>query len=361
MKKQTKKIFNAIGLMSGTSCDGVDAALIVTDGYEFIKLHKGITLKYSPELQAHIKKPMVKFSVNELLKTEAEITKLHAQAVKKLLSTLKLKPNDIDVIGFHGQTITHLPDINLTWQIGNIPMLAAMSGINVVGDLRRKDIAHGGQGAPLVPVFLKAVTSNIKKPILFLNIGGVANICYITDKELIAFDVGPGNAPLDDLVYQRLALPCDKGGKIASTGKVHSKLVANFLNNRYYRKNPPKSLDRNHFDFKELYKLATEDAAATITEIIATSVLAAYKHLTTKPTKIIVTGGGAKNKFLMHRLSTLLNASIVRGTNIGVDENMAEAYAFGYLAVRSLLNLPITFPTTTGVHQPQSGGVFCHA
>lgn len=350
------KIITALGLMSGTSLDGIDVALIKSDGQKVI--HHGATkyYPYSPKIKNLLAK-LINNKVTSLLEIkqiELEITKKHIAAVKDFLSKNKIDKQDIDVIGFHGQTILHHPEQKITWQIGNAQMLASETGIDVVADFRTKDLVFGGQGAPLVPIYHLALFNDYKKPLVVLNIGGVANITYIQNNQaenLIAFDVCFGNAPLNDLIKKKTGKDFDKNGILASKGKVNQDFVKAILALSYFKKQPPKSLDRNQFDLviKKFSKLEMEDILASLVFVISQSVNNSLKFLPEKPSEIIVCGGGRKNLAIMNSIK---NATQIKTTNIDdlkMNGDFIEAEAFGFLAIRNLLNLPISYPKTTGI------------
>ena len=355
----------AIGLMSGTSFDGVDAALIISDGENKIECGQGITLDY-PISVKHKLRNITSAGLSELIEIEDEITHLHIEAVKEVLKLNNLKAEEVQLIGFHGQTVIHIPEKHLTWQIGNPSLLAYETRIDVISDFRRKDLAAKGLGAPLVPIFHKAIAANLAKPCAILNIGGVANITYIDQDELIAFDTGFGNAPIDDLLNKRLDIEYDKEGEIAFSGKVDDDIISKFLAHDYFSESPPKALDRNAFDFSFLESMTTEDGAACLGAIIAETVKRGLSLLPKKPLHLYVCGGGRKNKFIMKCLSDLLGIKVTSIEEIIIEGkplngDLIEAYAFGYLAVRSHKNLYISFPTTTSSRHPVVGGVFCRA
>jgi anhydro-N-acetylmuramic acid kinase len=355
-----KQLISVLGLMSGTSCDGIDIGLIKTDGLKTIEVGQAMTIPYSAAFRSKLK-AVIDGDYKEIIMVEDELTRLHANAIDMWLENFKVSSKSIQVIGFHGHTIKHLPDQGMTYQIGNIPLLCALTKISVIGDFRRKDVALGGQGAPLVPVFLRGISSPLPKPILFLNIGGVSNICYIDEKDIIAFDIGPGNAPMDDLVFQKSGKLFDENGDIARTGKANMKLVDEFMKHEFFQKKPPKSHDRNEFDFSFIQNLSLPDALATIAEIISTSMLQSLTYLPQMPEQIYIYGGGASNNFLVERIAQVTSLKVVNTDTLNINANFLEAYAFAYLAVRCMFKLPITYPSTTGVPQPQSGGVFCLA
>lgn len=362
-------IFTALGLMSGTSCDGVDAALIETDGESYIRPLDSLFSPYNKDFRKKLIALMNNakegnFDLN-FLEIENELTSLHAKAVQALAAQTKRK---IDMIGFHGQTIFHSPERGITWQLGNIPMLSHITGFDVIGDFRRRDVAAGGQGAPLLPLYLKALYESLSKgsrntPIMFLNIGGVANPCYINQNVIMAFDCGSGNAIIDDLHEHFYGTPCDTGGSKARVGKVDETVLTHLLSNKFFDKIPPKSLDRNTFDVLPLYELTPNDALATATEFTAMAFEKSLKFTNPHPDKVIVYGGGRKNTYLMERIkhySPQIDLMTLEEA-YKIDGDMLEAQAFGYLAVRCFKKLPISLPQITGCSSPITGGVICQA
>ena len=367
----------AIGLMSGTSLDGVDVALIETDGQtvHVVKSHntfleplgptgyRGYSEEEKALLRAATKDAEAILQPGDrpgrLPEAEAFVTGAHAEAVERFLAENGLVPSDVDVIGFHGQTVIHRPDHRLSVQIGDGQALANRLGIPVVSDLRRADVEAGGQGAPLVPVFHKALAeaSGFAGPVGILNIGGVANATLIDSKGgVIAFDTGPGNALIDEWMQDREGKNLDDGGRTAARGRPDEPLLAWLLTHPFFVRKPPKSLDRNWFSHKLAGQLSTEDGAATLTAFTARAVARALDHAPEIPTRWIVAGGGARNGELVRLLNYHLRTEITTADAIGWSSAYLEAQAFAYLAVRSLKGLPITFPSTTGVREPIGGG-----
>lgn len=362
-----------VGLMSGTSMDGVDAALIDTDGEAIFWLGASVTVPYGAETRALLEQAMADArGINArtdrpgvLARAERRITDLHAAAVRALLTPLRLSPSDIDLVGFHGQTVLHRPDARLTVQIGEGARLAHALGVPVMADFRAADVAAGGEGAPLVPVFHAALAARLGGPwpLAVLNVGGVANVTVIEGAEApLACDTGPGNALLDDFMLARSGRPFDADGTAAACGTVDEAAVAAVLEHPFFRQPPPKSLDRNAFrqfvaDRAGLSGLSLEDGAATLTALTAASVAAVVAHLPRAPRRWIVAGGGARNPTLCAMLARRVNAEVVAAEAVGWSADALEAHAFGFLAARAARGLPLTFPTTTGVPAPQTGGV----
>lgn len=358
----------AIGLMSGTSMDGVDVALLDTDGEAISAFGPTSYRAYAEDERALLREALKEGATLAdrasrtplLAKAEALITRAHAEAVELFLEKNGLARADVDVIGFHGQTVLHRPDIGLTVQIGDGVALRQRLGIPVVYDLRQADVAAGGQGAPLVPVFHRALAAQkaLPRPLAVVNIGGVANVTLIgRGDELLAFDTGPGNALVDDWMAARTAGRMDAGGAAAARGRADEALLAWLLVHPFFAKPPPKSLDRNAFAFSVVGTVATEDGAATLTAFTARSIARAADFVRERPALWIVCGGGAKNPELLRLLAEASRAEVRTGEDVGWSSDFLEAQAFAFLAVRSLKGLPLTFPSTTGVREPVTGGV----
>jgi anhydro-N-acetylmuramic acid kinase len=346
----------AIGLMSGTSGDGIDAALIETDGETIQQVGPGLGEVYDAEFRARIKGAYGRWDPPAGL--ERALTERHAVAVERLLKKAGKAASEVTVIGFHGQTILHEPKRHRTRQIGDGALLAQLTGIDVINDLRSADMAAGGEGAPLAPVFHRAIAAELEKPVAMLNLGGVANVTWIGDHgTLIAFDTGPANALIDDWMLKQTGEPVDRDGASARSGKVDAAAVARFLDNPYFARRAPKSLDRDAFKGFSIEGLNTADGAATLTAITAATVAAGLRHLPNKPGRWLACGGGRHNSALMDALRSRLAASVEPVEAIGWDGDLIEAQAFAYMAARSLRGLPISFPGTTGVALPQTGGV----
>jgi anhydro-N-acetylmuramic acid kinase len=361
----------AIGMMSGTSQDGVDVALIDTDG-EAISQFGATACRPYTKAERTLLRSATAAAVNltertarpgVIAKAEALVNAAHAEAVQAFLAANDIGAADVAVVGFHGQTLLHRPERGLTIQIGDGRRLAADLGIPVVYDFRAADMVAGGQGAPLAPIFHRALVqrSGRQSPVAVLNVGGVANVTFIDGEDLIACDTGPGNALLDDFLRVRTGLALDTDGRRAAAGVVDEDAVARLLAHPFFSKPPPKSLDRN--DFRgwvgaALDDTSVEDGAATLTALTAASVARIVPLLPRAPKTWIVSGGGARNPTLMRMLAErLAPARVETGHEVGWSVDSLEAQAFAYLAVRSLRGLPITLPTTTGAPRPLSGGV----
>lgn len=361
-------ILTAIGLMSGTSLDGIDVALVETDGEKIGRLGPTGYRSYAEAERMILRQALAdaaKMQTRDerpgvLVQAEKLVTEAHAEAVTAFIAKNGIQPGLISAVGFHGQTVLHRPQARLTVQIGDGAKLARQLRIPVVYDFRAADVVAGGEGAPLVPVFHRALARSLDlgSPLAIVNIGGVANITYLDgEAEPIAFDTGPGNAPIDDLMRLRTGKTHDADGKLAARGKVDEKIVEKTLDDPFFSRKPPKSLDRATFAKFPLESLSDEDAAATATAIIAASIAKSFDYLPKKPVALIVAGGGAQNPTLMAMLRARTSISVKTANEVGWRADAIEAQAFAYLAVRVLKGLPLTFPTTTGVRQPMTGGV----
>ncbi|MSP82326.1 MAG: anhydro-N-acetylmuramic acid kinase [Alphaproteobacteria bacterium] len=349
----------ALGLMSGTSLDGVDAALLRSDGVRVERLGHALTLPYQPGLKARIRG--VLGGAGDVPGVEQALTVAHADAVAALLERANIAAADVRVVGFHGQTILHQPERGLTWQIGDGALLASRIGIDVVVDFRRGDMAAGGQGAPLVPLYHRALAADLPRPLAILNVGGVANVTWIgADDSLVAFDTGPGNALLDDWVQHHCGLAHDDGGRIAAGGTVDAARLARWLDHPYFGLGPPKSLDRDAFA-PATDGMSPADGAATLTAFTAAAAARALDHLPAAPRRWLVTGGGRHNRTLMAMLAARLGAVVAPIETAGWDGDAMEAEAFAFLAVRSLLGLPLSDPASTGARYPAPGGAYHRA
>lgn len=363
-------MMRAIGLMSGTSMDGIDVALIETDGAD--RATRGAFASYPYDeafrqrLRAAIGTAAGLVGRHErpgtLAAVEAELTQLHAEAVQRLLAEAGTAPAQIDIAGFHGHTVLHAPERGLTVQLGDGAGLARRLSIDVVYDLRAADVAAGGQGAPLAPAYHAALMARQRRPVVIVNIGGVANVTWIgAAGELLAFDTGPGNAMIDDWMQRRQGLTRDQDGRLAASGRARGELVTQYLRHAYFGERPPKSLDRNAFGLELLAGLGDADGAATLTAFTVESIARAREHFPEQPHLWIVSGGGRRNKTLMAMLAGRVEAAVAPAEVAGIDGDAMEAEAWAYLAVRSLKGLPISFPGTTGVPAPLSGGVIARS
>ncbi len=344
----------AIGLMSGTSIDGIDAAALETDGVGVVMPHGALTLPYEPVLRERIRS--VLGGRGDLVVVEAQLTEAHARAVEMLISRYGLQ--GASLIGFHGHTVLHRPWERRTWQIGDGALLARLTGLDVVNDFRSADVASGGQGAPFVPLFHRAMAAGLERPLAIVNIGGVANVTWLgrNDDDILAFDTGPGNALLDDWALRHLGRPVDDNGALARGGAVDERHVAVFLAHPFFAALPPKSLDRDDFARFVPRHLSPADGAATLAAMTVAGIAAARRHFPQPVARWLVTGGGRRNPVLMAMLAARLDAPVAAVETAGWDGDALEAQAFAYLAVRSVKGLPLSLPQTTGVAMPMTGG-----
>ena len=359
----------AVGLMSGTSMDGIDAALIRTDGRGRVETGPSITIDYDSELREGLRAVLGQASAPRAL--ISRLTEAHAAAVTGLLKRSQVPAAEVDVVGFHGHTILHEPWRGRTIQIGDGAMLAASLSIDVVSDFRSNDVANGGQGAPLVPLFHAALSQDIPRPIAVLNIGGVANVTWIgagidldalseSGEQILAFDCGAGNALLDDWVFRHTGRQWDEDGAMAAAGQADTDVVERFLRDAYFGKPPPKSLDRNDFRLDEVADLAASDGAATLVRFTAAAIARGADWFPSPPLQWLVCGGGRRNPVLMEEVAHALTAPVRPVESVGWDGDALEAQAFAWLAVRVLDGAVLTLPSTTGVDRPLSGGRLHH-
>ncbi len=361
------KLKRAIGLMSGTSMDGIDVALIETDGRSEIRHGPSFTYPYSEAFRDRLRQSVADargLKVRDerpgvLQLAEQYLTDLSAEAVAQFLEDIQVAPQQIDVVGFHGHTVLHAPERRLTVQIGDGQRLAKLIGIPVVFDMRASDVRAGGEGAPLVPVYHNALAHKLGKlPAVFVNIGGVANLTYIgVNDELIAFDTGPGNALIDDWMLKHAATAFDAEGETALHGTIDDRVLHEALCAHYFVEPPPKSLDRDAFDGKMVDGLSLTAGAATLAAFTAEAIARAREHFPMEPAIWVVSGGGRRNKAIMTRLAERVENAVVPIEAIGLNGDGIEAEAWAYMAVRALEGLPLTFPGTTGVPGPTPGGV----
>ncbi len=374
----------AIGLMSGTSLDGIDAALIETDGEAFVRPIAFRGEPYSDSARAQLAEatrmaltfdkpraspPVV--AAGEL------ITRAHVFAVHKLLADAGVAAADVDVIGFHGQTIAHRPDRRWTWQIGDGAAVARATGITTVSDFRSADVAAGGQGAPLLPVYHAALAAGLEGPVAVLNLGGVGNITFIPggrdmhdsremsperaqmmDRDgLVAFDTGPANGLIDSWVEAETGARYDAGGALAASGQIDETVLTAMLDHPFFDAPPPKSLDRNDFTIQPARGLSAADGAATLTAFTAATVAEALRHLPARPVRLLVAGGGRHNPTMLAMIAERTGLVVEPTDVLGWNGDALEAEGFAYMAVRTLKGLTISFPGTTGVPVAMAGGV----
>ena len=375
------KIYTAMGLMSGTSLDGVDVSIIESDGNKEFSSILDRYFKYDKELVQKILILREKITDSEQLNKylyeikdlEREITLFHAEAIKE---TLGMTKSSVDLIGFHGQTIFHDPEKKITKQLGDGKLLSQLTKKNIVYNFRQNDLENGGQGAPLTPIFHNVLANKINKkfnlgfPLNFLNIGGISNITSAVDWKNLenklnginAYDIGPGNCLIDEWIRKNSKKKYDKDGLIAKSGTIDELVLNQALENFEENSNYKKSLDVKDFDIFFAKGLSLENGAATITNFSARLISNGmkYSHEMVKPTmnNWLVCGGGRKNKYLLESIkNTFEKANIQPIDEYEIDGDFVESQAFGYLAIRSFLKLPISFPSTTGCKEPSNGGV----
>ena len=353
------RLIRAIGLMSGTSLDGIDAAFIETDGEQQVIVGPALTIPYDAALRQRLR--AVAGGTGAVADAERALTLVHADAVRALIAEHTL--GGIDLVGFHGHTILHRPDQRRTWQIGDGALLAASTGLDVVCDFRSADVAAGGEGAPFAPLYHWARAAALEKPLAVLNLGGVGNVTWIGagPGDILAFDTGPANALIDDWALAHTGQPVDRDGALAAAGRVDQAHLARFLAHPFFRRRPPKSLDRDDFAGFVPAGLAAADGAATLTAMSAAAAAAAAAHFPAPARRWLVTGGGRHNPVLMAELGGRLGVPVEPVERAGWDGDALEAQAFAYLAVRSLKRLPLSLPATTGVSTPMQGGVLHRA
>lgn len=355
----------AIGLMSGTSLDGVDAALIDTDGEAAVRAIAFRGEPWSDAARAQLAEATRLALTFErprqsppIVAAGELVTRVHALAVQKLLREAGVAASEIGVVGFHGQTIAHRPDRRWTWQIGDGQALADATGITTVADFRSADVAAGGQGAPLLPVYHQALAAKLEPVVVVLNLGGVANITLIgQDGALIAFDTGPANGLVDSWVEQETGQRFDQDGALAAAGRVDEAVLTAMLDHPFFAAPPPKSLDRNDFTIQPVRGLSAADGAATLTAFTAATVAEALDLLPARPRRLLVAGGGRRNATMMRMIAERTGLVPEPSDSLGWNGDAVEAEGFAYMAVRTLAGLPISFPGTTAVPAPQVGGV----
>lgn len=354
--------------------DGIDVALVKTDGRGKIEFGPTLAVDYPAAFRRRIEAGLLDVTTIQnrserpgiTAELEHQITQRHAQAVAEFLKSNAIDSAQIDMLGFHGQTVLHRPETELTVQLGDGNKLATMTGIDVVYDMRAADMKSGGQGAPLVPVFHQALARQtlIKQPVCFVNIGGISNISYVEGDVLVAFDCGPGNALIDQWVQAKGGIPYDQGGRIGSEGSIIQPVVDRYLKSEFFSRSGPKSLDRADFKPLDAPKAELSDGARTLAHVTARSIYKSVEHLPKPPATWVLCGGGRLNETIVEDLKALAAHSggdVILCEEAGLEGDMLEAQAFAYLAVRSQINLPLTFPATTGCKEPTRGGVFAPA
>ncbi|MDN5928944.1 MAG: anhydro-N-acetylmuramic acid kinase, partial [Hyphomicrobiales bacterium] len=363
----------AIGLMSGTSMDGIDVAALKSDGETITETGPGLFVPYAAAFRRKLEGALeVAKSIRRreerpgsLAEIEAEITERHAVAVKAYLASAPAEWKKPKLIGFHGQTVLHRPQIGLTVQLGDGPMLARRTGLPVIYDMRANDMKLGGQGAPLVPAYHAALARSLpaalagRYPIVFVNIGGISNITFVPETgDPVAFDTGPGNTLIDQWVAAHGGVPFDADGAIAREGHVAGTVVRRYLENPFFEQPGPKSLDRNDFILDPAARLELADGARTLAAVTAEAILKSAEHLPQRPGLWILCGGGRKNPHIVADMRAGAgDAEVVLAEDAGLAGDFTEAEAWAFLTIRSRRGLPLTWPTTTGCREPATGGV----
>jgi anhydro-N-acetylmuramic acid kinase len=353
----------AIGVISGTSMDGIDVALIRSDAETRVEPGPGATYPYPDDVRQALREIIADpaRAREPLQDLERAVTDAHVDGVRAFLAKYSIDPAGIALVGMHGQTVLHRPHERFTRQLLDGGRAAARLGLDVVADFRSADLAAGGQGAPLAPLYHAAISAGLPRPLMILNLGGVGNITYLSaGGEIVAFDTGPASALIDDFLRRRRGLTHDEGGALAASGRVDEEMVARFLRDPYFSLPAPKSLDRNHFHHiaEAVDTLGDADGAATLAAFTVEATAMALRHVGAAPQRWLVCGGGRRNLALMRSLAARLGASVEPIESIGYDGDVIEAQCFAYLALRARRGLPISLPTTTGAPRPLSGGVF---
>jgi len=360
----------AIGLMSGTSMDGIDVALIKSDGLQVLERGPSLSVAYRPDFRRRLASALEcatsirlrRERPGDLAELEGELTRLHADAVFQFAKQFEIDLSSIDVVGFHGQTVLHRPLQRLTVQIGDGVMLANRLAVPVVYDMRAADMEAGGEGAPLAPAYHAALAASLgqKNVVAFVNIGGISNITWVgKDGTVLAFDTGPGNALIDQWVEMKAGIPFDQGGAIASEGRVIRSIVDDYLQAPFFADEKRRSLDRNDFRPPDPARASLEDGARTLARLTAESIFKSSAQLPVAVDQWIICGGGRHNRTIMddlRELAALHNGEVLAAEDLGFDGDSMEAEAWAFLAIRSRLGLPLSWPGTTGCRQPTSGG-----
>jgi len=361
MDRLQQDSLTAIGVISGTSMDGIDVSVVTSDGRDAVSFGSGKSYSYRDgtrrSLQALIAEAE-RALAEPLAELEAAVTADHLAAIRHFIADHNLDPAGIDLVGLHGQTVYHRPQQRFTRQLIDGPAVAAALGIPTVDRFRYADVAAGGEGAPFAPLYHRALAQGMEQPVMVLNLGGVGNVTYIDADTVIAFDTGPASAILDDFVSRRLGRSFDTDGELAASGHVHDDLVAAFMANPFFDRPAPKSLDRNDFHRRAqiVEPLSDADGAATLAAFTVESLVAALRHVPRSPRRWLVGGGGRLNRHFMKRLAERLGVPVEPVETAGWDGDALEAQLFAYLAIRSVKGLPLSLPSTTGVPRPMTGG-----
>lgn len=361
-----RDLIRAVGVISGTSMDGIDVSVVETDGDRIVRPGPGQTYPYPDELRKRlldVAADAVAAEKAPLEDLDRGVTEAHAGAISAFMAAHGLDRGKVSLIGLHGQTIYHRPERRFTRQLGQGGAVARLTGIDTVSRFRHADVAAGGEGAPFAPLYHVALAQPLARPLMVLNLGGVGNVTYVDDGVAIAFDTGPASALIDDFVLRSFGRPYDEGGAIAASGQVDEARVRTFMANPFFDRPPPKSLDRNDFHARAaiVEGLSPADTVATLAAFTIESVADALRHVPKPPRRWLVTGGGRHNAFFMSRLATRLAVPVEPVEAVGWDGDFLEAQCFAYLAVRSKAGMPLSLPTTTGVPRPMPGGELSRA
>lgn len=359
---QDTELATAIGAISGTSMDGIDIALVRTDGRTRVEHGPGRMMPYPDALRRDLGNLLADPTIAErdpLSDLDRRVTDAFTQAIAAFMREEAIDAADVDLIGLHGQTVYHRPERRFTRQLGQGRLMAQSLGISVVDAFRQADVKAGGHGAPLVPLYHAALAASLAKPVMVLNLGGVGNVTFVGADQILAFDTGPASALIDDMVMARFGKPYDDGGRIAASGSVDRDILAALMSNPFFDAPAPKSLDRQDFHARAaiVHDLADADAVATLTAFTIEATVAALRHVPEPPSRWLVAGGGRRNLTFMAGLSRRLGVTVEPVEAQGWNGDLIEAQAFGYLAVRARDGLPLSLPTTTGVPVPMTGGV----
>ncbi len=360
------KYLYSLGLMSGTSMDGIDLSIIKSDGEQFVEVIDDLYHKYNNQFRLKLKtvidlcnsKEQFDKLSSDIQEIENEITIAHANACKLIVE--KNKNIKIDLIGFHGQTVLHKPQEGYSIQIGDSKLLSKLTKTTVVSNFRKNDILNGGQGAPLAPLYHQLILSKIKSdfPLVVINIGGISNITYVEKKnKIIGFDTGPGNYLIDKWVKANSKMEFDNKGLLAKSGQLNEKILEKFLSNPYYKKKPPKALDVKDFDLNNLIELNFEDGCTTLSMLTVKSICMAINNFDTRPNLILFSGCVRKIEFIIENIQKILKRPIHLIDEYNFNGDFIESQAFAYLSIRSYLKKIISLPETTGVKKPCLGGV----
>ena len=364
-----QKKYNVIGIMSGTSIDGLDCSYMTTDGENLVSIKFEKTYKYSQNYRSKLKKIINNLNKKKLIKInqyvknqEGIVTNKFIQIIKKFIKEYNIKYSSIDYIGISGQTVFHDPKNKKTIQLGSCKKIQKKIKLKIVGNFRENDIKNGGQGAPIAAFYHNYILKNFLPSAIILNLGGIANISVVNREKLIAFDVGTANVLIDDLMYYFYKKNYDKDGKIAFKGKINQEIINKYKNDSYFKLQYPKSLDREYFKkyLNLLKKIKVEDAICTASMMTVEGILLGIKILNINFKSLILTGGGRNNLFIIKNLKKIFKSKrkkIILVDELNFNGDFLEAQAFAYLAVRCVRKLPLSLPTTTGVKKPISGGL----